>query len=421
MAAARVGTSMDSEDLRQTAEGGEPTTAQTPSSVQEDSRKAMTGRMPLTSEGSVSQVEGSKILKGQMSVARDSGESDRPARRRTASGSEDRLSMLQREDAEEFGPPAVRSFEEDALLKRPPPDFGLGQEYWLGLQVYIREKLWRMYRLDNPSTMEDEEPYRMEEAITRARKERPEKMAREVFEREYASKKEDLQSRLDEAAHRLWNDDHTQQRAEERIAEAEARIKKLRAEETAASRSQRETFDQYRKLCQEWRAEEMKSRRKCSGTFHQDLVLEPLELPDLPPSVRHSRDSKLAEPKRLTTPPPTNAETSKTEVSAWLGSTSERRTAARRTPQPRGLRAKKLIAFRVGEDVPFSDCYRSFRKVVHNARRDEQFAANFNNVQSIVSVLMRQQYPTLYGITSPRNTPNRYFLNEAQMWKALDL
>ena len=261
MAAARVGTSMDNEDVPQTAEGGEPTTAQTPSSVEEDSRKAVTGRMPLTSEGSVSQVEGSKILKGQMSAERDSAESDRPARRRPASGSEDRLSMLQREEAEEFGPPTVRSFEEDALLKRPPSDFGLGQEYWLGLQVYIREKLWRVYRLYNPSTIEDdEESCRMVEVIARARKERSEKMAREVFEREYASKREDLQSRLDEAARRLWDDDHTRQRAEERIAEAEAWIKELRAEATAASRSQRETFDQYRKLCQEWRADEMKSR-----------------------------------------------------------------------------------------------------------------------------------------------------------------
>ena len=150
-------------------------------------------------------------------------------------------------------------------------------------------------------------------------------------------------------------------------------------------------------------------------------MLEPLELPDLPPSVRHFRDSKLAEPQRLAASPPTNAETSRTEVSAWVGSTSERRTAARRTPQPRGLRAKKLIAFRIGEGVPFSDCYCSFRKVVHDAKRDGQFAANFNNVQSIVSVLMRQQYPTLYEITFPRNPSNRYFLNEAQMWKALDL
>ena len=164
----------------------------------------------------------------------------------------------------------------------------------------------------------------------------------------------------------------------------------------------------------------MKSRQNISGTFHQDLVLEPLKLPDLPPSVLHFRDSKLAEPQRLAAPPPTNAETSRAEVSAWVGSASERRTAARRTPQPRGLWAKKLIAFRGGEGVPFSDCYRNFRKVVHNAKRDGQFAANFN-VQSIVSVLMKQRYPTLYGITFPRNTPNRYFLNEAQMWKALDL
>ena len=378
MAAARLDTSIDnSEDV--------PQTAQTPSSVSEDSRRAVTGRMPLTSEGS-------KILKGQMSAARDSAESDRPARR------------------------TVRSFEEDALLDRPPPDFGLGQEYWLGLQVFevfIREKLWRLYRLYNPSTMDDEELSRMMEAIARGRKKLAEKKAREVFG--------DLQSRLDEAARRLWNDDHTRQCAEERIADAEARIKELKAEAAAASSNQCETYDQYHKLCQEWRAEEMKSRQKFSGTFHQDLVLQPLKLPDLPPSVLHFRDSKLAEPQRLAAPPPTNAEISRAEVSAWVGSTSERRTAARRTPQPQGHRAKKLIAFRVGEGVPFSDCYRNFRKVVHNAKRDGQFAANFNNVQSIVSVLMKQQYPTLYGITFPRNTPNRYFLNEAQMWKALDL
>ena len=64
MAAARVDTSINSEGVPQTAEeGGEPMTALTPSSVSEDSRKAVTGRMPLTSEGSVSQVEGSKKLK----------------------------------------------------------------------------------------------------------------------------------------------------------------------------------------------------------------------------------------------------------------------------------------------------------------------------------------------------------------------
>ena len=73
-------------------------------------------------------------------------------------------------------------------------------------------------------------------------------------------------------------------------------------------------------------------------------------------------DSKLAEPKRSAAPPPTKAETSRTEVSAWVDSASERRPAqeARWTPQPRGLRAKKLIAFSVGEGVPLSDCYRSF-------------------------------------------------------------
>ena len=86
-----------------------------------------------------------------------------------------------------------------------------------------------------------------------------------------------------------------------------------------------------------------------------------------------------------------------------------------------GAALQKLIAFRVGEGVPFSDCYRSFRSVVHDAKSDGQFSANFNIVQSIVSVLMSQQYPTLYEITFPPNAPNRYVLDEAQMWKALDL
>ena len=74
-----------------------------------------------------------------------------------------------------------------------------------------------------------------------------------------------------------------------------------------------------------------------------------------------------------------------------------------------GAALQKLITFRVGESVSFSDCYRSFRTVVHDAKSDGQFATNFNIVQSTVSVLMSQQYPTLYEITFPRITPNRYF------------
>ena len=58
---------------------------------------------------------------------------------------------------------------------------------------------------------------------------------------------------------------------------------------------------------------------------------------------------------------------------------------------------------------------------MHDAKSDGQFPANFNIVQSIVSVLMSQQYPTLYEITLTRNAPNRYFVDEAQMWKALDM
>ena len=192
-----------------------------------------------------------------MSAARDSAESGRPekgspARRRPTSGSEDRLSMLQREGAKEFGelfhegkaiaPPIMRSFEEDTHLKRPPPDFALGQEHWLGLHVEIREKLWQGYRLVNPTSItEAEECTKMVEAISRALKELADKKAREVFE-----------------------------------------------------------------------------------------------------------DSKLAEPLRSGAPPPTNAETSRTEVSAWVGSTSERRTAARWMPQPRGF---------TGEEVDSIPCW----------------------------------------------------------------
>ena len=58
---------------------------------------------------------------------------------------------------------------------------------------------------------------------------------------------------------------------------------------------------------------------------------------------------------------------------------------------------------------------------MHDAKSDGQFSVNFNIVQSVVSVLMSQQYSTLYEITFPRKTPNRYFLDEAQMWKALNL
>ena len=82
-----------------------------------------------------------------------------------------------------------------------------------------------------------------------------------------------------------------------------------------------------------------------------------------------------------------------------------------------GAVLQKLIAFRVGEGVPFSDCYSRFPTVVHDARSDGKFEIT----QSIVSVVMSQQYPTLYEITFPRNTPNMYFLEEAQMWKASDL
>ena len=342
MAAIRLGISTNREDVPQTAKGGKPINAQTPSSLQKDSDKAVTGRMPLTSERSVSQVEGSEKLKGQMSAARGSAESNRPekgspARRRPSSGSDDRLFMLQRGDAEEFGeflhegrsvaPPIVRSFGEDALLKQPPQDFVLGQEHWLGLHEEIREKLWQVYRLANPTTItEAEESTRLVEAISRTRKKLTDKKAREVFEDEHEKKRRDLQSRLEEAARRMWDHDRIRQNTEERIACVETLVKKLKAEAAAASRDQRETYDQYQRLCREWRTEETKSGREYRATFHQDWVRQPLKLPYLPPSVLpFINDSKLVEPQRSAAPLPTNAEASITEVSAWVGSTSKRR------------------------------------------------------------------------------------------------
>ena len=69
-----------------------------------------------------------------------------------------------------------------------------------------------------------------------------------------------------------------------------------------------------------------------------------------------------------------------------------------------GAALQKLIAFRVGEGVPFSDCYRRFRTVVHDAKSEGEFAASFTIIQSIVSGVMSQQYPTLDEITFPQNT-----------------
>ena len=183
----------------------------------------------------------------------------------------------------------------------------------------------------------------MVKAISKTRKELTEKKAREVFESEHVQKREDLQSRLEEAARWLWDYDRIRQGAEERIAGVEALVKELKAEAAAASRNQRETYVQYHRLCREWRTEETKSRREFSATFHQNWVREPLKLLDLPPSVHpFNEDLKLAEPKQSAAPPPTNAETARTEMSAWVGSTSERRSTqeTRRTPQSRGLLAK---------------------------------------------------------------------------------
>ena len=194
----------------------------------------------------------------------------------------------------------------------------------------------------NPTTIaQAEESTRMVEAISRTRKELAEKKAIEVFEDEQEQKRSDLQSRLEEAARRMCDHDRVLQNTEECIAGVEALVKELKAEAAAASSDQRESYDQYHRLCREWRTEETKSGREFRATFHQDWVRQPLKLPDLPLSVvPFKEDSKLAEPERSAAPPTTNAEASRTEVvSAWVGSTSERRPAqeAKWTPQPRCL------------------------------------------------------------------------------------
>ena len=329
MAAIRTGMSKNSAEVPPiTVKGEKPMTAQTPSSVEEDSEKAVTGRMPLIWEMSVSQGGGSESLTGQMSAARGSTESNwpekgSPARGRSSLGREDRLSILQKEDVEEFGeflhegksvaPPIVGSFEEDALLKRPPPDFVLGQKHWIGLHEEIGEKLWQIYRLVNPTTFaEVEQSKNKVEAISRAREELAEKKAREVFEDEHEKKSSGLQSRLEETTRRMWgHDDRVLRTTEERIAGAEALVKELKVEAAAASSNQRETYDQYHRHCREWRTEEARSEREFRATFHQDWLRQPLKLPDLPPSVFSLKEgSKLAEPQRSAAPQSTNAEAS---------------------------------------------------------------------------------------------------------------
>ena len=221
MSAARMGTRTDSEEGPPvTARREKPAALQTPSSGEGKNRggasEAAQGKMNFISEKSTSQTEGSDSEKGQRSAARDSAESDRPikgspAERRQPSGSEDRLSTLQREDAEEFGeflhegkpaaPPRVSSFEETVELESPPPDFQEGLEYWLGLREPVREMLWRAYRLVHPTTIaEAEESTRMVEAISKVRDELAERKAKEIFVEEYESKKKDSQGRLEEAA-----------------------------------------------------------------------------------------------------------------------------------------------------------------------------------------------------------------------------
>ena len=74
----------------------------------EETFKTVIGQMPLESEMSVSQEGDSKSFTGKMSAARGSAEPDRPgkvspARERSSLGREERVSILPKEDVEEFG------------------------------------------------------------------------------------------------------------------------------------------------------------------------------------------------------------------------------------------------------------------------------------------------------------------------------
>ena len=212
----RMGTSKNSEEGPPiTAEREKPIiTTETPASVEEKSREGKANPLDI---GCISKPSG-EPRKGS------------PSRERSSLGLEEReLFILPQEDVEKFGEflhggkpkavPKVRSFEEDDMLKRLPPDFVLGPEHWIGLHEEIREKLWQAYRLVNPSTFaEAEQSTKVVEAISTAREELVEKKAREIFEEEHKRKISDFQSRLEEAARRMWTHDRILRDTEERIA-----------------------------------------------------------------------------------------------------------------------------------------------------------------------------------------------------------
>ena len=232
--ATKMETSKHSEEgVPGTASRGKPPASETPASVEglrEETLKVVAGRMPLTSDMSVSLVGSSESGKsGHVSTtegptnqqARSSVESNRPGKgsagiERSMSGLEERdSSSLPQEDVEDVGEflhewepqkaiPKIPSLEEDHMLKSPPPDFVLGPEQRLRLHGEIRKKLWQAYRLVSSTTFaEAEQSSKVVEAISRARDELAEKKARQVFEQEHQRKRHDLQSQLEETARQM--------------------------------------------------------------------------------------------------------------------------------------------------------------------------------------------------------------------------
>ena len=93
--------------------------------------------------------------------------------------------------------------------------------------------------------------------ISKSRNELPETKASQVFEQEYRRKRSGYQKQLEEMVKKLWKQDRLLRNTEERISDAIALFKELKAEVAATTSGYREIFEQYNRSCREWRAEEL--------------------------------------------------------------------------------------------------------------------------------------------------------------------
>ena len=112
---------------------------------------------------------------------------------------------------------------------------------------------------------------------------------------------------------------------EDRIAGMEAALEDLKADVEATITNQREEYHQFLRHCKDWRAEEARSEQNFRATFRQDWPRQPLVFPDLPPSVKTRREDPRPTGSQRTPVQVTGAAAAGAEVSAWVGSSSERR------------------------------------------------------------------------------------------------